>query len=383
MFQPGKVAQALEDKVEVFRASAQRTDGALGCYRRALAELETFTPIELAVHTAAHPWPGAQRVEPGPVVIPFSHTWTSLQEARRWAVERLRGVATVAVDGSQIAASKEFGVPISLVQVAFFENYHRPDRPYIKDVRDEVLMPDDRGEEMEEYVFAESFLNQRRFALEMEVAAERMTALPADPVPLCLIDGSLVLSFIGRSMEAVQRAYLVPLLSLLGTSERRRVPLAGYIDLSYAADVVNLLRLTCDLPPAPVFDAQVLTENMAPLDRSAVFACARGDVLPLYGTHAHDICFVYLKAGSERLPARIDFPRWIWEAGLIDHMTDVIRAEIIVGGGYPYALETADATAVLTMEDRLRFYDLYRSFARQSGLPASIPRKTASKLARR
>jgi hypothetical protein len=76
-------------------------------------------------------------------------------------------------------------------------------------------------------------------------------------------------------------------------------------------------------------------------------------------------------------------PRWVLDGGLLDHVVDVVRAEILVGTGYPYALETADVTALLTAQDRLAFYDMAARFAQDHGLAVTLPGKTASKARRR
>jgi hypothetical protein len=55
----------------------------------------------------------------------------------------------------------------------------------------------------------------------------------------------------------------------------------------------------------------------------------------------------------------------------------------VVGGGYPYAVETADALAVISHADRERFYSLFEQFAQQSGLALVQARKAASKGSRR
>jgi hypothetical protein len=224
----------------------------------------------------------------------------------------------------------------------------------------------------------------------MEVAVERVEALSAivpDTTPLVLIDGTFVLSFAGRMSTDVRDIYLRALFRLLRASERLRVPVIGFVDLSYASDLTGMLRSAFDLADGNVFDAQVLAPQMGPFDRTAAFRCARGDVLPFYRSGdldlSEDLYFVYLETGHARLPARVDFPRWMLEAGVLDHVLDVLRAEIVVGSGYPYPLETADAAAVLTSEDRMAFYRLFHEFARESGLAVSLPAKSISKAHRR
>lgn len=390
MLVAGRVEQALAAKEGEFQRSAGESLAHRITYGNAWDQLALLPAPELMERLAGYEWPGARPAEDPNLrgaIVPFTEQWETARDARIWALERLSGVPTVAVDGSQIAASKEFAVPVSLVQVSWFENYHDPDRPYIKDVRNEIVTVDEGGGEVEEYVFAESRLNRTRFVLEMQTAVERMRGLSADPPPVIFIDGSFVLSFAARMPPSTRDAYLNALFDLLDASGERSVPVVGFVDRSFASDVVTLLRILFDLPTAAIVDADFLTERLAPFDRTIAFECARGDVLPLYEAtrtgYAHELLFVYLQTGHGRLPARVDFPRWILEAGLLDHVIDVIRAEAVVGSGYPYALETADATAVLSTEDRMAFYRLFHRFADSSGLSASLPAKSMSKARRR
>lgn len=390
MFVPARVAGALDQQREAFRRAAEEAARLQEDYLQALDRLAGLSAGTVNERLGSNPWPGAlptEELDRRGLIVRFEEHWDSAQDARAWARERLQGIPAVAVDGSQIAASKEFGVPLSLVQVAWFENYHDPAKPYCKDVRNEIITAGERPDEIEEFAFRESKLNQRRFALEMQVAVERIRELPIDPPPVVLVDGSFVLSFIGRMAPAARPAYLHALFGLLDASQERHVPVVGYVDLSFASDLVTMLCALFELPTSSLFDARVLGPRLGSFDRTAAFRCARGGVLPHYQTpdrdYSQELCFVYLKAGQDRLPARIDFPRWILEAGLLDHVLDVVRAEIVVGAGYPYALETADAAAVLTTEDRLAFYRLFHDFARSSGLSVSLPGKSISKLHRR
>lgn len=385
-----KVQAALAEKRAGFQLAAAEMTSQRDSYGDLLRQLAGMSSDDVNQQLGGVPWPGARptrELDQHGLFVPFPERWEAVQEARAWALERLRGVPTLAVDGSQIAPSKEFGVPVSLVQVAWFENYHDPDRPYCKDVRNEVLSPGDNPAEPEQYAFIESRLSQRRFAMEMEVAGERLTMLDPISQPVVLIDGTFVLSFAGRLAPPARQAYLSALFALLDASERTGVPVVGYVDLSYASDLAGLLETAFDRAGGRVFDAQILAPHMNAFDRTVAFQCARGDVLPFYRSaqrdYGTDLYFVYLKMGQDRLPARLDFPGWVLEAGLLNHVVDIVRAEAVVGSGYPYALETADAAAVLTTEDRLRFYRLFHDFARESGLAAEIPGKSVSKGHRR
>jgi hypothetical protein len=96
------------------------------------------------------------------------------------------------------------------------------------------------------------------------------------------------------------------------------------------------------------------------------------------------IGFVYLQATSEGAPAvRLDIPAWVYEAGLIDEVVNTVRAECVVGNGYPYALETADAAAVITIQDREQFLRAMQEFAAEQNLGFHVSRKPTSKAHRR
>jgi NurA domain. len=93
--------------------------------------------------------------------------------------------------------------------------------------------------------------------------------------------------------------------------------------------------------------------------------------------------FTYLHAASASPPARIDIPAWIYEDGLLDEIIDIVRAECVIGLGYPYALETADQTALISSVDRDIFLRALQELAAREKLGFSVSRKAASKARRR
>ena len=389
MFHAGKVAAELEAHRETFQQSMEESRLLLQTYGEALRHASESGLADLNARLLDHPWPGARPLvgSGARFIESWDQGWTSVEQARVWALSTLRGVPTAAVDGSQIAASKEFGVPVSLVQVAYFLNPHDGDRPYLKDVRNESVAQEAGELESDEYAFGESRLNQRRFAMEMTVAIECMERLASQPPPVVFVDGTLVLSFVGRLPSTARELYIGSVLRLLQRSQELQIPVVGYVDLSYARDVVTMLRTAYDLEDGPIVDVQLLQPHMKWFERTIVCECARGDVLPLYVQDgidmAHELCFVYVKMGAERPPSRLDVPRWVVDAGLLDHVLDVVRAESVVGSGYPYALETADAAAVLSTQDRMQFYRLFQHFSESIGMGTVVPGKSVSKSHRR
>jgi hypothetical protein len=76
-------------------------------------------------------------------------------------------------------------------------------------------------------------------------------------------------------------------------------------------------------------------------------------------------------------------PAWIYEQSLLDEVVEVVRAECVVGLGYPYALETADQIAVISTRDRDNFFRALQAFAKEHNLDFSASAKIASKRRRR
>lgn len=392
MFQRERVIAALEAKADRFAGYEVLLNDTLAAYEQALSELEGLGKAEVETRLAGIPWPGARPTDEQDqytgIVVPFGQSWTNHEQARAWAREVLAGVPTVAVDGSQITPSKEISVPVGAVQIGWFVNPHDGEQPYTKDISFEVLAPDELAGEDEEIVgFPDWRVNARRFILECEKLVESMCAARDAAVkPVCFFDGSLVLSFVQHLLPERQRLYLDAVMGLLAASEECRVPLVGFIDTSYANDLAAMLDALCGRRTRQrISDGALLRSRMRWGDRSVAYICAREDhVLPVDGHKYYDqVCFVYLKTTADRPPARLDLPRWLLEAGELEHVLDIARAECVVGNGYPYAVETADAVAVITMQDRERFYRVFQEFSEKAGLPLRFSRKAVSKRDRR
>jgi hypothetical protein len=71
------------------------------------------------------------------------------------------------------------------------------------------------------------------------------------------------------------------------------------------------------------------------------------------------------------------------EAGISDRIMDWVRGEVIIGGGYPYVIESADQTAVLQANDRQIFFQILQDWAESEDLNLRFSRKMVSKVRRR
>jgi len=337
----------------------------------------------------------------GPL-FPFSREFANHEQARQWA-ECIEGVTTVAVDGSQLQPWRDASIPVALIQVGLFANPHLRGQPYTKDVTLEVLSPDEisespvEGKDPDSYPYSEMQVNLRRYQLEVETLRRQMEqrahSRREDQLahsPVVFFDGSLVVSFALTMPEPYRSAYIQAAKLLLQTSEEQRVPLIGYIDTSYARDIITMLRRLDLAQERPVLrdtkrihDALLWQGQMRWGDRTPAMICARGDILEDYGPYRESVAFCYLQTTARRPPARLEFPRWMLDDGLLEPVLDVVCAEIIAGNGYPYAIETADAVAVITMQDRQEFYGQFQEFMQRQGMKFTFSTKSISKGRRR
>lgn len=385
---PSQIHDILTTKRDEFIAFNQEAWQQLQDYRDVLVNISASGEADLQTRLAKHPvGTGARLLEPlnktKTGVIPFNLVWQNREQSLTWVRQRLTGITTFAVDGSQIYPGKDLSIPIALVQIGWFENPHLPTGEYEKDITLDVMTPGDlqagnSGEPVDRRV------NMRRFQMETERLIDYIKAHPNAKDCLVFLDGSLVATFAEAFDPKSRRFYVECLLDLLATSQTYQVPLVAYIDTSYAQDLATMLRTLYDLPDAStIHDAQLINKYMEWGDRTPLFLCQRSGILADYEDQANQIAFTYLKTNRDSYPARLEIPLWVYEAGLLDRVLDWVRGEVIIGSGYPYVIETADQTAVLQAEDRQVFFKILQDWAEQEDLNLRFSRKMVSKIRRR
>ena len=259
---PAQIRAVLDEKRDVLAQFDETMVFDLKRYRQAWCRLtaEPFAQIEQqlsAPSIGSHPLEPFAMVKKGVIANPYH--WANREDSMEWVKAKLSGITTFAVDGSQIFPSKDVSLPIALVQIGWFENPHAADGAYTKDIALDVLTPEDlkvghRGDPVDRRV------NIRRFEMEVQRLVDYMETCTHPERTLVLFDGSLVVTFADAFDPESQKAYVDAMVKLLQTSQRRRVPLVGYIDTSYARDVTTLL-LHYDSKLRPVeaiHDAQLL-----------------------------------------------------------------------------------------------------------------------------
>ncbi|HWW75914.1 MAG TPA: DNA double-strand break repair nuclease NurA, partial [Pyrinomonadaceae bacterium] len=289
------VITALEDKRSEFVSFARTLRGEVGELAARLRSLAGRTSAEVRREAGADAarvaYPSDELDAKGAAVVSFGQRWRSHEEARRWALEALRGRVTFAADGSQIFPGRDASLPIAAVQVATFENPHTPEGVYTKDVRFEVISPEQLIAGQGSYDSPEQIVSLRRF--EMEAGAvcsflERRRGWRARGAraPVAFFDNTLLVASLRKGTDRhLSQRMADALAELILLSRETEVPVVGYVDHSYAHDIHGLLTaLRRDLPETNAYDAQILRARAGGLhapplaawgDRTVFWHCQR------------------------------------------------------------------------------------------------------------
>ena len=399
------VIGALESRREDFARFERSLRGEVGELAARLGALSGRTGAEVRQASEADAarvaFPSDELERAGAAVLPFRESWRSHEEARRWAIETLRDRVTFAADGSQIFPGREASLPVAAVQIASFENPHTPEGRYTKDVHFEVLTPEQLLGRPGDYESPEQVVGLRRFELEARAVCnflERQCGWRqrGERPPLAFFDNTLLVASLRKGTDRhLSQRMADALAELIITSRETLVPVVGYVDHSYAHDIGGLLAaLHRDLPESNAYDAQILRAAARGTGRPALGAwgdrtifwhCQRPNLAEVFfdENKAPLVGFVYLQTTADGHPARLDVPVWVHEAGLVDEVSDAVRAECVVGNGYPYAIEAADQAALMSGRDREQFLRAVQDFAAEHQLDFHVSHKALSKGRRR
>ncbi len=386
MFIAEKVRDCLRAAIDDFLQIDSELQQQLRLLRGAMAETTSLSGSDLKARLEEVEWPGARPTNEwragaglwmeGPLpeeVDASSRRWAE------WAEEILAGVHTFAVDGSQIYPSSDWSIPLAAVQVGYFENPHG-DGAYVKDVDFKLVAPGDLRDRDDE-TGMRALVNLERHEAEVDTLVRWMRAQSGEKNRLALFDGTLVVSF-ARGAERLR--YVSAIKKLMKTSEETRVPMVAYIDSSRARDLAQMFATATGQGETRVTDGTLLPGGSGWGERTPAFVCARKQGLDNYGDLENEVYFVYLRSVREARPARLEFPGWVLREGRVSEVVDWVRAEIVAqGGGFPYAIETADAAAVLTRKDHDRMMALFQEFAVEHDLKLDWRAKARSKRMRR
>ncbi|MBC7109641.1 MAG: DNA double-strand break repair nuclease NurA [Archaeoglobi archaeon] len=291
-------------------------------------------------------------------------SFRTMRDYLRWASEICKSSVIAAVDGGQINPDRTLYPPVGLVQSVAFVNFHNGRYERLSEV--ELVIPED------EYTRFEELTSLKRFLLECRMIKNVMESFGNENLYI-LYDGSLIASFLGELSSEIRREYLRNLNEILKLSEELRVPLVGYVDLSYARDLLNEIEMIRG-ERIRGFDAKVIRERLKNWgDCTPVFVAKR----EITGSYEKKICYTYFLKSKRVPPSRIEFPFWMKD--MKREVVNIVLSQCILGGGgYPYALESADKLAHIGRKDRERFKTMVMKY-----LSASPSFKSESKSLRR
>lgn len=368
-------------------------------YLEALSNFTNATDAEVADRlsgmTDCGAFPAEKANSDNALAVPFGIRWTNHEAARDWAAGILNRRTTFAADGSQLYAEKETTLPIGAVQIGWLENPHDGAKAYEKSVSFELLTPGDLLSGDEEPFDPSTRVGERRFHAEVERAGEFLSKHKGwqergERMPLAFFDGTLLVS-ISLPRTTLQKSFVQAMVNLVRHSRDTRVPIIGYIDRSFARDLVTMVSLFAGAQleaKGSVYDTALLRQKKALSnwgDRTRFFYSRRSGLAEYNEIESGRslVGFVYLQTTGDGGPARLDIPSWIYDEGLLEELIDVVRAECVVGLGYPYPLEAADQAAVISNIDRDVFFRALQDLATREKLDFSVARKSASKARRR
>ncbi len=396
------VDKELKDKLTEFREHRERHSEAATIILAALSRLaETpFEGIQRRFEATENigAFPASEIEASRSFVFPFDISWPNHERARDWAAEILDDRTTFAADGSQVYAGKETSVPVAMIQIGSFENPHAAAKAYEKNVRVEILSPADLFRDQEEPMNPDIRVEERRYLGEVAAIGDFLKKKKGwqsrgERMPLAFFDNPLLVPF---SQKGLQKSLLEATVDLVTLSRETEVPLVGYVDRSFSRDLITMLAAfdpSADCSEASVYDSWLLNSSAADMpavlnswgDRTCYcYSKRRGlNAFIDQATGRPTAGFTYLQTMSDSPPARLDIPAWIYEQGLLNELVDVVRAECVIGLGYPYPLEAADQTAVISTRNREVFFRSLQDFASREKLDFSVARKDTSKARRR
>ncbi len=196
---------------------------------------------------------------------------------------------------------------------------------------------------------------------------------------LALLDGSLMQLGLalapGPEVQNLVRQYS----EQLDAFTALRVPIVGYVSRPASQAVMHATRLFGCRAAREAGSFAAACEARCPhadcsglwtLDDGGLFwdLLDEGTRSPVFTTQTafgvqaskrgfwEDLGFFYLRTPFE--VARVEFPLWMLEAGLLDRVQAILLHQCALGDGYPRALTLAHNFAVLHNEDRASYYYL-------------------------
>ena len=189
---------------------------------------------------------------------------------------------------------------------------------------------------------------------------------------LALVDGSLMQLVLLLSKEPKVQGLLAEYFAAVAGFREIGVPVIGYISSPDSQMVMRAVRMLACEQPTPCEEKPEIPCACAPLwsvndadlydgllgvgERSAVFEPKFSYLSSADLRGFEEMVFAYM--GSEYEVARLEFPRWVWDDGLLDRAMEIMLQQCNLGQGYPHSLTCAHQFAALHNADRESYFFL-------------------------
>ncbi len=360
------ISLQFDDKLDSIKSYDIERSELTGEYREWLGKLNN---IDHSMNKGLPAYSGAKLLEEGKLIHPFPFSWKNRHDAMQWVDSVLSGVAVGAVDGSQIYSDKNFEIPIAVIQTSRIFNRHS-NNDYKQETEAAIIAPPE-FEAASVYSFGSEYVDARRFSMECDSIIRLMKEHEKLYV---ILDGALILSHINVLNKNIREIYISAIMKLLDASEKTNNPVIGFIDTTMPRDITLMMHFLFKLKKSKLADTHLFS-HLKWGERTAAFLCDRDDrrgeesksVLDNYGRFKNGIAFFYMRL-SNGLPARVEFPAWVYEKGELDKIADIIRAECVIRSNYPDILMRAHDAAVIRTGEHDLFYGMFDNFCKAHGI---------------
>ena len=282
----------------------------------------------------------------------FPEKIASGKDAKDYAFSVLKDKTVCSADGSQLYCGKFINIPLVIIQTAYFLNNHNGE--YEKKVFTNLHILDE-----DEYL-RESKIGFLRFRKEADTFINLM-----EKNRFLIFDGSLIVSFATQFSDELKKGYIGCVNDLLEKAKEKACVIFGYIDTSYAKEIVD------ELSGVNIQDALLFKLNYG--ERSSLFISYR-DVTKEY---KYKVGFFYGRANSNRL-VRVEIPEFCFNK--VDEIWQVVLAQCIINKGYPYVIDRSHEACVITEKDKKRFFKLLCRTTLSEDMNLEFSKKTISKI---
>jgi hypothetical protein len=292
--------------------------------------------------------------------------------------------SVLSVDGSQIYPDRHQGVACCLINIGSvqFSYTHTNSSVSLTSCPELFFGKDETDKSID-------FVNCYRTEQELKktlLLAKQLKIETAEPFT-CLIDGSLIFSYLSSKDPHLKEQFIASYLALLQEFYEQQIPLAAYISLPQSKELISLLRYALIVKHGQsmqtaraafplLSDQHLMQQVLKPFERTQLFE-HKSEITLHYRQHLKPY-FFYFHTGTEI--ARIEVPAWLaQDNSLFKTVASIIADQCDKGLGYPVVIAEAHEQAVVKADDRAYFYQLIQASLSQKDPDYTISRKSYSK----